>query len=177
MGLGAEGCFRPSGSGRCHHLCATRLDVLAFRLGVPYAAEFGHRGFSHSLLFALAVAIVGAALAPLLLSGRWRSFWFLFLATASHGVLDAFTNGGLGIAFLWPFSGDRYFAPFQPIEVAPLGLSRFLSERGMAVLWSEILWVWLPCFGVAGPVVASRRHWALTFGSGGRADKRRTPEL
>lgn len=150
------------------------LDVFAFRLGVPYAAEFGHRGFSHSLLFAFVVAAVGAALAPLLRSGRWRAFWFLFLAAASHGVLDALTNGGLGIALLWPLSSERYFAPFHPIEVAPLGLSRFLSERGLSVLWSEAIWVWLPIFGVAALALASRSGWVHCRE---RANKRRAPEF
>jgi inner membrane protein len=28
------------------------LDVIAFSLGIPYAHPLGHRGFSHSLLFA-----------------------------------------------------------------------------------------------------------------------------
>lgn len=135
------------------------LDVLAFRLGVPYAADFGHRGFSHSLLLALIVALIVASLAKSLHSTFQRSFWFLFVAMASHGILDAFTNGGLGIALLWPFSGERFFAPFQPIEVAPLGLSRFLSLRGVAVLWSEVLWVWLPLFAIAAVAVASRQHW------------------
>lgn len=125
------------------------LDVLAFRLGIPYAAEFGHRGFSHSLLFALMVALIGASLAGALRSTFQRAFWFLFVAMTSHGVLDAFTNGGLGVAFLWPFSGERFFAPFHPVEVAPLGLSRFMSQRGPAVLWSEVLWIWLPLFAIA----------------------------
>lgn len=134
------------------------LDVLAFRFGVPYAAEFGHRGFSHSLLFALIVAIVGAGFARFLLSTPKRSFWFVFAAVASHGIFDAFTNGGLGVAFLWPVSDQRFFAPFQPIEVAPLGLSRFLSLKGAAVLWSEVLWVWLPVFGTAAIAVVFRRR-------------------
>ena len=134
------------------------LDVLAFRLGIPYAADFGHRGFSHSLLLALIVALVGASLARSLHSTFKRSFWFLFVAMASHGILDAFTNGGLGVALLWPFSVERFFAPFHPIEVAPLGLSRFLSLRGIAVLWSEVLWVWLPLFAVAAVAVASRQQ-------------------
>ena len=134
------------------------LDVLAFRLGIPYAADFGHRGFSHSLLLALIVALVGASLARSLHSTFKRSYWFLFVAMASHGILDAFTNGGLGVALLWPFSVERFFAPFQPIEVAPLGLSRFLSLRGIAVLWSEVLWVWLPLFAVAAVTVASRQQ-------------------
>jgi inner membrane protein len=136
------------------------LDVLAFKLGIPYAAQFGHRGFSHSLVFALVIGVLGLALAPLLRAPRWRSFLFLSIATASHGLLDAFTNGGLGIALLWPFSDTRYFAPVQPIEVSPLGLSRFLSPRGAAVLRSEALWVWLPCLLTASLILASRRRRA-----------------
>lgn len=133
------------------------LDVLAFRLGVPYAAEFGHRGFSHSVLFALGAALLGTGLSRQLRSTYMRSFWFLFAAAASHGILDAFTNGGLGIAFWWPWSGARYFFPVQMIEVAPLGLSRFLSFKGLSVLWSEALWVWLPLFCCAALFAWSRR--------------------
>jgi inner membrane protein len=136
------------------------LDVIAFLLGIPYAAEFGHRGFSHSLFFALVVGLIGIGLAPLLKSTRWRTFLFLALATASHGILDAFTNGGLGIALLWPFSGERFFAPIQPIEVAPIGISHFLSQRGLTVLWSEFCWVWLPLCGASALAVLYRRYSA-----------------
>jgi len=139
------------------------LDVLAFRFGIPYAAEWGHRGFSHSLLFALIVATAGAGVAQTLLSTARKTFLFLFVVTASHGVLDAFTNGGLGIAFLWPFSAERFFAPVHPIEVSPLSLSRVFSARGAAVLWSEMFWVWLPCLMAAAIAVAWRRNQAQTL--------------
>ncbi len=119
-------------------------DVLAFRLGIPYAAEFGHRGFSHSLVFAALTALLGASCRRFLRSRFWTAFSFLFVAAASHGVLDAFTNGGLGIAFLWPFSSERYFSPIRVIQVAPIGLSRFFSHRGVAVLLSELVWIWMP---------------------------------
>ena len=141
------------------------LDVVAFRFGIPYAADLGHRGFSHSLLFAFMVAAIGAAMARQLLSTPKRAFWFLLVAVASHGMLDAFTNGGLGIAFLWPFVSERYFAPLQPIEVSPLGLSRFFSPRGMTVIWSEILWVWLPLFTLAAAAVISRRRARMSTSS------------
>ena len=120
------------------------LDVLAFHFGIPYAAAFGHRGFSHSMLFALIVACIGACMARWLNSRFSKTFFFLLLATMSHGILDAFTTGGLGIAFLWPWSDARFFAPAQVIKVSPFGVSRFLSPRGLAVLKSELLWVWLP---------------------------------
>jgi inner membrane protein len=148
------------------------LDVLAFRFGIPYAAELGHRGFSHSLLLALIIAVVGASLVRPLHTTLKLTFWFLFVSVVSHGILDALTNGGLGIAFLWPFSGERFFAPFQPIVVAPLGLSRFLSLKGVAVLWSEILWVWLPFSCVAAISVVFRRHRALALLSSRTAHKR-----
>lgn len=121
------------------------LDVVTFEMGFPYAHELGHRGASHSLLFAAAVALVGACWGRALHTTFGRALWFLFLATASHGVLDAFTNGGLGIAFLWPWSSHRYFFPIQVIEVSPLGLRPFLSAWGLKVLLSELLWVWIPC--------------------------------
>ncbi|WP_150045981.1 metal-dependent hydrolase [Methylomonas rhizoryzae] len=126
------------------------LDVLAFRLGIAYQNDFGHRGFSHSPAFALTVAAVGALLTKFLRVPAKRAFWFLAAATLSHGVLDAFTNGGFGIAFLWPFSGERFFAPVRPIAVSPLSLSRFLSERGLSVLASEVQYVWLPCLALLG---------------------------
>ena len=125
------------------------LDVLAFPLGVHYGSAFGHRGFTHSLAFALAAALVGGCCHRALRSGFARAFLFIMAATASHGILDAFTNGGLGIAFLWPFSSERYFAPYQVIEVSPIGISRFLSSRGLAVLESELVWVWAPCVVLA----------------------------
>jgi len=125
------------------------LDVAAFRLGIPYGADFGHRGFSHSVLFACMAALAGASLFRAFRSTFLQSFSFLFIAALSHGALDALTNGGLGIAFLWPWSGERFFSPIQVIEVAPLRLSRFLSLKGAAVLRSEFLWVWLPVLSMA----------------------------
>jgi len=135
------------------------LDVVAFRFGIPYAAAFGHRGISHSVLFAVSVACIGACMAKWLNSTSSRTFFFLFFATISHGVLDAFTTGGLGIAFLWPWSDARFFAPVQVIKVSPFGISRFLSPRGLAVLKSELLWVWLPS-GIAMVGMMITRHLA-----------------
>ena len=97
--------------------------------------------------------------------GFFLAFLFLFAAISSHGLLDTLTNGGLGIALLWPWSEHRYFMPFHPIEVAPLGLSRFLSERGLSVLKSELYWVWLPAIAATGLMIFVRL--ALTKASTG----------
>lgn len=134
------------------------LDVVGFRWGISYASAWGHRGFSHSLIFALALAVLGAMAYRSLRASPATTFLFLFLASASHGILDSFTNGGLGIAFLWPWSAQRFFAPVQIIEVAPLGLHGLFSSRGLLVLESELLWVWLPGMSLAFAFASYRRY-------------------
>lgn len=137
---------------------APDLDVLTFRLGIPYAHPLGHRGFSHSLLFA---ALVGAA--SLLL---WRRFApgrarvcavLTFLAVASHGILDTFTDAGLGIGLFIPFDDGRYFAPWRPILTSPLSVAAFFSARGLAVLENEAVWIGLPALLLALLLRAYRR--------------------
>jgi inner membrane protein len=132
-------------------------DTAAFRFGIGYSDLLGHRGLSHSLFFALVLSV---AVTWLLTRHRWRSErmrigLFLFFATASHGVLDAFTNGGLGIAFFAPFDDQRFFFPVRPIAVSPIGVA-FFSSRGMHVLQSELLWVWLPTAVIALSALALR---------------------
>ena len=68
----------------------------------------------------------------------------LGIIIASHGLLDAMTNGGKGIALLAPFDQTRYFSPWTPIKVAPLSVKAFFGPWGWAVIKSEFLWVWLP---------------------------------
>jgi inner membrane protein len=114
------------------------VDVVAFRLGIPYHAPFGHRGASHSLMFALGV---GMLMALWLRRWGWRfsRAWLVAAAVvASHPVLDAMTDGGLGVALLWPFSTERFFAPWRPLPVAPIG-ARLMSERGLRVMMIELL--------------------------------------
>ena len=91
--------------------------------------------------------------------GRWLASWYLFLATASHGILDATTDGGLGIAFFSPFSNARYFLPWRPIAVSPIGVAAFFSERGLNVLRSEFKCIWLPSGLFAFLALAVRRRW------------------
>ena len=135
------------------------IDVLGFHLGIPYDGLFGHRGLTHSFLFAVVVAVAVAALVHVRDPGKSLAdvCLYLFLATASHGVFDALTNGGRGIAFFAPFSSIRYFFPFRPIEVSPLSISRFFSERGWLVLKSELYWVWLPSGAFAVIALLARR--------------------
>lgn len=128
------------------------LDVLAFGFGIAYAAPFGHRGFSHSILFALILGILAALAARGLRAGRGVAFGFVFTACLSHALLDMLTTGGMGVALFWPLSDVRLFAPWQVIEVAPLSLQRVMGPRGMAVMVSEVKWVWLPALAAGAGV-------------------------
>ncbi len=116
-------------------------DVIGFKIGIAYEAMWGHRGATHSIAFAAIIA----GLATLLLrpeNGR-TAFCYLFVAAASHGLLDTLTNGGLGAALLWPISENRYHAPVTPVRVSPIGAA-FFSDRGALVLLSELRWIWFP---------------------------------
>ena len=119
------------------------LDVVTFYLGVPYEAPFGHRGFTHSILFAM----LWAFLLMLTLGKKHKSLWFkvILLSTFSHGILDAMTTGGRGVGFLIPFNNDRFFFPLQKIVVSPLSVKSFFSDWGLQVIFSEIKYIILPC--------------------------------
>ncbi len=133
-------------------------DVIGFRFGVGYGDLLGHRGFTHSILFAVVAAGTVAGLWRARRGERGFVFAFLLVAALSHGVLDACTNGGLGVAFLSPFSNARSFAPLRPIEVSPLTLREALSPLGLRVLWSEVAWLWLPFLSLAGLAAWIRRR-------------------
>lgn len=135
------------------------LDVIAFKLGIAYADQFGHRGASHSLVFAALLGMLAMVFAKPMRASNTAAAGFVFIAAISHGLLDMLTTGGLGVALGWPISHARLFFPVQVIQVSPLGLHTFFGVRGVTVLASELLWVWLPLtlFGVAGFLIRRTR--------------------
>ena len=149
-----------------------RLDVIAVLVSIwpdldyatlPFEVRpgdlLGHRGLTHSFLFAAftALTVLLALYRHRPPPERWRIALFLFVATASHALLDALTNGGQGVAFLAPFSEERFFFPVHPIEVSPIGAA-FFSARGLNVMKSEVMWVWLPALAAASIAVSARRR-------------------
>lgn len=117
-------------------------DVILFRFGATYDTVWSHRGFSHSLGFALFVGLVAALLLRRTVPPA-LAFAFVACSAASHGLLDMLTNGGHGIAVLWPVSDHRYFFDWRPIQVSPLAPERY-ALRAAAVARTEALWIWLP---------------------------------
>jgi len=141
---------------------APDADVVGSRFGVEYGDLSGHRGITHSILFSIcfSLAALSAGLPYVAGFGRRAVLWvYLFLATVSHGLLDACTDGGLGVAFFSPFDTTRYFFGARPIEVSPIG-SHFFSERGIHVLGSEFIWVCLPSVAFAVLAAIVRRVYS-----------------
>ena len=138
--------------------CATipDLDVVGFEFGIRYGNMLGHRGFSHSILFAL---LSGMSVSYFFFKERLAKTidfisisWFYFACTASHGILDAMTDGGLGVGFFIPFSAERYFFSYRPIPVSSLHVHAFFTSHGLSVLKEELLFIGvLSCFlGISG---------------------------
>ena len=90
-------------------------DVITFGLGIPYESPLGHRGITHSILFALAISFIITLLFQRKQRYDIKAFasvnLFLFISTVSHGILDAMTTGGLGVGFFIPLSDQRFFFP------------------------------------------------------------------
>lgn len=120
------------------------IDVIAFKFGIPYESMWGHRSITHSLLFAFILCTITTGMLAKTKKQYLTFFFFLFLATLSHSLLDALTTGGKGVAFFSPFDNTRYFFPWQLIKVSPIGVKNFFSDRGLAVLWSEFKWIGIP---------------------------------
>ncbi len=121
------------------------IDLLALKVGIPYEHFLGHRGFTHSPFFALVLSLV-VVWVFFMKSRRFRRRGWLFvyfsLLIGSHGVLDAFTSGGIGVAFLSPFSNERFFFSWRPIQVSPIG-AYLNGLRGQA-LADEFVWLVFP---------------------------------
>ncbi|THJ25441.1 MAG: metal-dependent hydrolase [Nitrospira sp. CG24E] len=138
------------------------LDVIGFLFGIEYGDLWGHRGMTHSVLFAVLLAGILVALwyrgkPAVAMAGL---FFYFFLCTASHGLLDALTDGGLGVAFFFPFDTTRYFFPVRPVLVSPIGVREFFSEYGVHVLANEALWIWLPSCAALIVLRIIQRFWS-----------------
>lgn len=144
LALGGAVLSTPLTIAACVAAAVPDLDVVSFAFGIPYGHPLGHRGVSHSLAFAALLGALAAFAAPWLKSSRLTAFAMVAVSAASHGLLDAATTGGKGVALLAPFTMKRYFFPWRPIQVSPIGIGRFFSGSGAAVALSELRWVWLP---------------------------------
>ncbi|MDH5415167.1 MAG: metal-dependent hydrolase, partial [Flavobacteriaceae bacterium] len=117
------------------------FDVVGFAFGISYGDMLGHRGFTHSIIFAVFFAAICIFYFQReALKTKLKFFLLFFTSIMSHGIFDMLTNGGLGVGLFIPFSPKRYFFSFTPLEVSPIGRN-FFSDRGLVVMQNEFLYV------------------------------------
>jgi inner membrane protein len=116
---------------------APDLDTYAmFAFHIPRGSLFNHRGFFHSPFF---LSLFAFGIAAAVARGRsWLALSVLWTCAAiTHPLLDMLTDGGSGVMLLFPITTDRYFFPWRPIRVSPLGIARFFDRAGV-ILASEM---------------------------------------
>lgn len=123
---------------------APDLDWFVSLLNMHRGHVLNHRGAAHSLFAALVIAAAAYYLC-LRKDQRRGAVWLcLTIAALSHGLLDALTAGGVGVALFMPFSETRWACVWQPGKVAPLPLGREHTWSFLYSLWTEALWIGLP---------------------------------
>ena len=118
----------------CTTVIATPADVCIAQVRARRIARQAGLGSKRQLEFAIAASEAASSI----LDHAGTGSIVLRAVVASHALLDTLTDGGLGVALLWPFTDARYFAPWRPIPVAPIGSGMF-SERGLYVIAVETL--------------------------------------
>ena len=141
LGATAYGALRPHDSTtrwgmsrRAILLCCVLLPMIpdadvAMHFWFKYGHPLAHRGISHSLLFAVLLALaVAFALQRFGRAQRGRralaQMTLAFsLLLASHGITDAMTTGGKPPRLLWPVVSEGVWFPKQFIPMSPMGSS------------------------------------------------------
>lgn len=109
------------------------VDTLTYLLPLAETHPLGHRGFTHSVFFACILAFVIVRLFYRQFTPVHRQYWGLslwfFLATLSHGLLDALVDSKLGVAFFCPFDTQRYVFTWRPLLDVPIDISMLTSPH------------------------------------------------
>lgn len=97
----------------------------------------GHRATTHSLFFAIVVALIIAfALRSVTPRSRLVVASYVALVVASHGLLDALATYGEGVAFFAPLSPQRWKFGWQPFSgILPEMLLLWLPALLLFTLW------------------------------------------
>jgi inner membrane protein len=130
------------------------IDLLGNFFNIPINNIFGHRGFTHSLIFAFFLAAIISLI-------FWQEFktdkkrWFLIfgnflLVALMHPLLDALTDKNYGVALLSPFSNHRFSLPWAPINDSALGIWNYyvlgfwqIIKVEAVIILAALLYTWL----------------------------------
>ena len=127
--------------------CAALPDIdVLWSSGLPASSPFAHRALTHSLVFAVAAAIVVAFLC--FSDDRWRPkrrhiAAVLLVALLSHSTLDSLSTYSLGVGFFAPFSAHRFRFPWRPLGRPNGTIMSQLVEEGLVVFLPGVVLAWL----------------------------------
>jgi len=128
---------------------APDLDWFVSLLDMHRGHVLNHRGAAHSF-FAAGLIATAVFLLAFRKEQRRGAVWLcLTIAAVSHGILDALTSGGVGVALFMPFSETRWACLWQPGKVAPLPLGREHTWHFLHSLWTELFWIGFPALVLA----------------------------
>ncbi len=141
--------------------CIPDIDVISFEFGIQYSSMLGHRGFTHSVLFA---CLMGVTVTYFFYpefkdnpAGFLKLSCYFFMCTASHGLLDAMTNGGQGVGFFIPFTAERYFFPIRPLPVSPIRIEFFYTAQGWQIIMAELKFIGILCLSLVAASIWIKR--------------------
>jgi len=124
-------------------------------VAIPPHSIVGHRGVTHSLFAAAVAGSLAAACHHWLRVRALTAGLAVGLAMASHGIFDMMTDGGQGVAYLWPFSATRWFADWRWIHSAPVHRAELLRDVQVR-LRLELFQLIIPMFALALAVRGAR---------------------
>lgn len=146
------------------------FDFIFYLAGAPEGHILGHRGFTHSICFALitglAVMLIFYRQEKFLSKKWWGFFLYYFFITSSNGLLDMLSLGHLGVAIFFPFDLGRYFLPWRFLHLSPVDEMLLFRGQGLIGLLSEMHYIWLPALVVALAIKMLRncyRHFLSNF--------------
>jgi inner membrane protein len=134
------------------------LDVFARALAHPIDGALIHRGFSHSIAFAIIASPIFGWLLFRLYKRKYelkKWIWLFFLAIITHPMLDIFTN--YGTQLFWPFDvrltfnsvfviDPLYTLPFLLCLIIAVSLKREKKWRrrwnNVGIIYSSMYLVW-----------------------------------
>ncbi len=123
------------------------FDIVIFLVFQPQMVP--HRGFSHTLLFALLSSGILTLVASRFMQMRLARLWsVLFLAALSHLLLDYLMGAGAPVPLFWPFLDLGFICPYKLVPVAYYGkVARayfsfpFWALNGLAIALEIIIFV------------------------------------
>lgn len=112
-------------------------DIDFFFVWFMHWDENWHRGFTHSVSFAVLIGIATAILISYLKKQKfsWRWAVLFILLIASHGILDTLTTpkADVGVQLFWPFSRTRFATDFLHYQST---LENFENRHQPPIFWT-----------------------------------------